>query len=164
MRNTPFPDFAGKAFAAAFVVLAATPALALEVTRSADIAAPPAKVWATIGDFCAIGGWHPAIEKCTPSMKGDKSIRTLSLKGGGSIVEEQVARSDAKMDYTYRISESPLPVDHYNSTISVAPSGAGSKVTWVGSFKAKGADDAKAEATIAGIYEAGLKGIADKAK
>lgn len=150
--------------AAVLALAAATPALALDVSRSTDIAAPPAKVWATIGDFCGISSWHPAVEKCNPSTMAKKPMRTLSLKGGGAIVEEQVSRDDGKMDYTYRIIESPLPVDHYKSTISVAPSADGSKVTWVGSFKAKGADDAKAESVIAGIYEAGLKGIADKAK
>jgi hypothetical protein len=36
-------------------------------------------------------------------------------------------------------------------------------LTWTGSFKAKGALDAKAEEVIGGIYEGGLKGIADKA-
>jgi hypothetical protein len=149
---------------AALGALAATPALALTVTRSAEIPAPPAKVWETIGGFCAIGGWHPALEKCELSKKGDKDIRTLTLKGGGSIVEELVSRSDERHNYTYTILESPLPVADYKATISVRPEGAGSKVNWVATFKAKGADDAKAESTIGGIFEAGLKGIADKTK
>jgi carbon monoxide dehydrogenase subunit G len=139
-------------------------AQALEVTKSAEVAAPPAKVWQTIEKFCSIGDWHPAVEKCELSEKGGKQIRTLSLKGGGTIVEQQEAYSDAKMDYTYSILTSPLPVADYKSTITVMPSGAGSKLTWTGSFKAKGADDAKAEGVIGGIYDAGLKGIADKVK
>ncbi|SFM64107.1 SRPBCC family protein [Methylobacterium pseudosasicola] len=147
-----------------FAGLSATPALALDVTRTATVAAPPATVWKTIGEFCGIGDWHPAVEKCVLSEKGGKKVRTLSLKGGGTIVEEQVARDDRKMDYTYAILESPLPVEGYKSTLSVAPDGKGSKLTWTGSFKAKGAPDAKAEEVVAGIYEGGLKGIAEKAK
>lgn len=156
-----------KALFSAIVVVAlavATPALALDVSRSAEVAAPPAKVWATIGGFCGIADWHPVVEKCDLSMNGGKTIRTLSLKGGGTIVEELISRSDANLAYTYAIVESPLPVADYKSTISVTPSGAGSKVTWVGNFTAKGSDDAKAESVIAGVYEAGLKGIADRAK
>ncbi len=149
---------------ATVTVLAGTPALALDVTKTATVDAPPAKVWQTIGDFCGIGTWHPAVEKCEPSSKGGKSIRTLSLKGGGTIVEEQLARDDKKMDYSYTILESPLPVSDYKSTLTVAPNGAGSKLTWTGTFKAKGAPDAKAEEVIGGIYEAGLKGISEKAK
>lgn len=140
------------------------PSFALDVMKSVDVAAPPAKVWATIGDFCGIGSWHPVVEKCVPSAKDGKILRTLSLKGGGTIIESQTARDDGKMEYTYAIVESPLPVSDYSSTISVIPSGAGSKVAWTGSFKAKGAPDSVAKDAIEGIYTSGLKAIADKAQ
>lgn len=149
---------------AALASAAAAPAFAIEVTRSVEIAASPAKVWQTLGDFCGIQGWHPVVEKCSLSEKDGKHLRSLSLKGGGTILEEQLSRDDGKMDYSYAILESPLPVSDYKSTLQVTPSGAGSKLTWSGTFKAKGADDAKAEQVISGIYDAGLKGVADKAK
>ncbi|MBE7196894.1 MAG: SRPBCC family protein [Parafilimonas terrae] len=142
----------------------ATPALALEVTKTATVAASPDTVWKTIGGFCGIGDWHPVIEKCVLSKKGGKEERTLSLKGGGTIVEEEQSRNDKKMDYTYTILSGPLPVQDYKSTIRVEKDGSGSKVTWTGTFKAKGAPDDKAKEAIAGVYDAGLKGIADKAK
>ncbi|MCJ2125192.1 SRPBCC family protein [Methylobacterium sp. J-077] len=145
-------------------VLSATPSLALDVTKTAMVAAPPATVWKTIGEFCGIGNWHPAVEKCVLSEKGGKKVRTLSLRGGGTIVEEQVARDERTMAYTYAILESPLPVEGYKSTLSVAPDGKGSKLTWTGNFKAKGAPDAKAEEVVGGIYEGGLKGISDNAR
>ncbi|WP_457106643.1 SRPBCC family protein [Methylobacterium sp. P5_C11] len=150
--------------AAAICVGVAGPAWALEVTKSVDVAASPETVWKTIGGFCGIGDWHPVIEKCALSKKGSNAVRTLSLKGGGTIVEEEESRNDNKMDYTYTILEGPLPVADYHSTIMVTKAGSGSKVTWKGTFKAKGAPDAKAEEAIAGVYDAGLKGIADKAK
>ncbi len=140
------------------------PGYALDVVKTLDVAAPPAKVWATVGDFCGIGNWHPAVEKCALSSKDGKSLRTLSLKGGGTILESQVSRDEGGMAYTYTILESPLPVADYTSTLSVAPSGSGSKLTWKGSFKAKGAPDAVANDAISGIYESGLKAIGDKAK
>ena len=137
---------------------------ALEVTRSADIAAPPAKVWQTIGEFCGIGDWHPAIEKCVLSDKDGMKVRTLSLKGGGTLKEEQVSRDDKVMSYTYTILEGPLPVTDYHSTLRVAKAGSGSKVTWTGTFKAKGAPDTVAVDAIQGIYESGLKALSDKTK
>jgi len=149
--------------AAALVALAGSPALAAEVTESTPVNVAPEKVWATIGGFCGIGTWHPAVEACALSTQGGKNIRTLSLKGGGTIVEEEVARDDARMAYSYRILESPLPVANYVSTIQVEPSGsAGSKVTWTGSFEPKGASEAEAKAVIDGIYVKGLAGIVDK--
>ena len=115
--------------------------MALEVTKTATIAAAPDAVWKTIGGFCGIGDWHPVIEKCALSKNGSKEERTLSLKGGGTIVEQEQARDDKKMSYTYTILSGPLPVEDYKSTIMVEKDGGGSKVTWTGSFKAKGAPD-----------------------
>ncbi|PNG25401.1 SRPBCC family protein [Methylocella silvestris] len=150
--------------AAALTAAGALPALAVDVSRSAEIKAPAATVWSAIGDFCGIANWHPAIEKCEISTKDGVQMRTLTLKGGGTIVEQQQDRNDDDLNYRYIIVESPLPVEDYVSTIEVEPIETGSKVTWSGTFKAKGVDDAKAAEVIAGIYEAGLKGITDKAK
>ncbi|MCJ2114773.1 SRPBCC family protein, partial [Methylobacterium sp. E-025] len=58
----------------------------------------------------------------------------------------------------------PLPVSDYKSTLSVAPDGTGSKLSWTGTFNAKGAPDTVSTDAISGIYESGLKAIADKAK
>ncbi len=149
---------------AALALTAAAPAHAIDLERSTTVAAPPAKVWQTIGDFCGIGNWHPAVEKCTPSEMDGKKVRLLSLKGGGAIKEEQLSRDDKVMSYTYTILESPLPVSDYKSTLSVAPDGQGSKVTWTGNFNAKGAPDTVAKDAIQGIYDSGLKAIADKSK
>ena len=144
--------------------LLASPAFAIDVKKTQAIPAAPITVWKTIGDFCGIQTWHPAVEKCVLSKKGADIIRTLSLKGGGTIVEKQTKRDDKAMTYSYTILESPLPVANYNSSISVGASGGGSMLTWLGRFDAKGADDAKASEVIGGIYDAGIKGIADKAK
>ena len=149
----------------ALALLAGTaPVLALDAAKTIDVAAPPAKVWATIGDFCGIGQWHPAIEKCVLSQDGGKTLRTLSLKGGGTIVESQTKRDDKAMSYTYAIVSGPLPVSDYSSTLSVMPKGSGSTVNWTGSFKAKGAPAAVAIDAVSGIYDSGLKAIADKSK
>lgn len=146
---------------AALAIVSATPALAVEVTRTAEIEAAPAAAWAAVGDFCGIGTWHPAVESCT--LSEDDMVRTLALVGGGTIVERQTGRDDAAMQYGYAILESPLPVANYESTISVAPNGSGSLLTWTGQFDAKDATDEEAAGVIAGIYEAGLKGIAEAA-
>ena len=141
-----------------------TSASALTVKKKIEIGASPDKVWSSVGDFCGIAAWHPAVAKCELSDKDGKVYRTLTLKGGGTIVERQNSRNDAKRMYSYSIIESPLPVTDYASTIRVKGSSKTSTVTWEGRFKAKGASKEKAIEVVSGIYEAGLKGIAEKSQ
>lgn len=148
---------------AAMAALFATPALALEAKKQVSVDATPAQAWAGVGDFCAIAAWHPVVEACVLGEKGGKTIRTLSLKGGGTIVEELVERDEDDMSYTYKILESPLPVANYESTIAVDDEG-GTTIVWSGEFDAKGAPDADAVAVIEGIYQGGLDSLAAKAK
>ena len=136
------------------LVLAAVPASALESSIKGSSTASADAVWAKIGDFCGIGKWHPAIEKCVLSADGKQ--RTLSLKGGGTIVEKLEKRDDAAHSYTYSIVSGPLPVTNYMSTISVAAAGTGSTITWSGKYDAKGASDADAKKTIDGVYQGGV--------
>jgi Polyketide cyclase / dehydrase and lipid transport len=146
-------------------LLAATPAFALEASKTVDVAASPEKVWQTIGDFCGIANWHPAIEKCVMGQQNGMPTRTLTLKGGGTILELQTGRNDSGMSYSYTILQSPLPVSDYHSTISVTKKGSGSEITWKGNFKAaNGASDADATKAIQGIYDSGVASIAAKAK
>jgi Polyketide cyclase / dehydrase and lipid transport len=133
---------------------------AVDVSKTVASAAAPDAVWARIGDFCGIAKWHPAVGKCEMAEKDGATWRTLSLKGGGAIIEKQLARDDKAMSYSYAITESPLPVANYQSTISVTPNGAGSTIIWVGKFDAKGATEEEAAKVMSGIYEAGLAELA----
>ncbi|MEG6507697.1 SRPBCC family protein [Methyloligella sp. 2.7D] len=150
--------------ATVLLTCSATSALALDAKATKETTASPEKAWAAVGDFCGIASWHPAIIKCVPSTADGHQVRTLSLKGGGTIEEELVSRDDKDMHYTYKILKGPLPVDDYESVISVTPKGDGSMVSWSGTFKAKGASDDDATKTVAGIYEAGVDGIVAKAE
>jgi hypothetical protein len=149
--------------------LAARPACALEVNRSRDLPAPAAAVWALIGDFCAIQLWHPQVERCILSADDDDDgiraqIRGLVVKGGlGTIVEVETARDETGRSYSYSFIQGPLPVRAYNATLAVRPNGTGSTVIWSATFDAEGMTDAEAVADIAGVFEAGLAGIAREA-
>lgn len=149
--------------AAALAVVVAMPAMALDAEKQVMVDATPAQAWAAIGDFCAIGGWHPAVAACVLGEKDGKTLRTLSLEGGGTIVEELVERDEEEMSYTYTIIESPLPVANYKATIEVEDEG-GTAIVWAGTFDAKGATDTEAVAVIEGIYQGGLESLAAKSK
>jgi hypothetical protein len=147
------------ALAGVTLIAFATSAQALESQASKATSQPVDAVWKKVGDFCGIANWHPAIAKC--ELSADKKERTLTLKGGGTIVERLVRWSDENHSYTYKIVSGPLPVAQYESTLHVhaAKSGNGSVISWSGHYSAKGASDADAKKAIDGVYDAGLTGL-----
>lgn len=150
------------AIAAASLALVASTAMAAEVTETATFNAGPKKVWKAAGPgFCGIGKFHPAIEKC--ELSNGKKTRTLTLKGGGTIVENQLSWEPKSTTYSYEIAESPLPVENYKATFKVEKTGKKqSTVTWSATFDPKGASESDAEKTISGIFTAGLDALKSK--
>jgi hypothetical protein len=148
MRNTVFA-----VIAVLGISTASASALDSNVTMTSSMSTDA--LWKKVGDFCGIAEWHPAIEKCVLSADGKQ--RTLSLKGGGTVVEALESWDDANRSYTYTILSGPLPVANYHSTISVADDPKGSALKWMGTYDAKGASDADAKKTMDGVYEAGAK-------
>ncbi|HZZ23290.1 MAG TPA: SRPBCC family protein [Roseiarcus sp.] len=143
--------------AAATLLISTGVAFALDSSVTMTSSMSPDALWKKVGDFCGIGNWHPAIEKCVLSADGKQ--RTLSVKGGGTIVEGLESVDNANHTYTYTILSGPLPVTNYHSTISVSPDPKGSSLNWVGKYDAKGASDADAKKVIDGIYESGEKAL-----
>jgi hypothetical protein len=116
----------------------------------------PAKLWALVGAPAKFAAWHPAV--ALSPVQGDQRLCTLA---DGAVIKEQITRhSDADRSYTYRITESPLPMRGYVSTISVQPDGEGARLRWESQFEAVGAPAAEVETMIRGLYEAGLKSVA----
>jgi hypothetical protein len=143
--------------AAAAFLFSAGAAFALDSSVTMTSSMSPDGLWKKIGDFCGIAAWHPAVEKCELSADGKQ--RTLSLKGGGTLVEALENMDAANRSYTYTIVSGPLPVANYHSTISVSADPKGSQLKWVGKYDAKGASDAEAKKAIDGIYESGEKAL-----
>jgi len=149
----------------------AEPPKTLKVVKSVDVSAPVDKVWDVLKDFDSLDKWHPGFSKDT-LVKGDNNkpgaVRKLTVKDGPSFTEELLAFDEAHHTYRYRIVESPLPIDHYVSRISVkaGPNGT-SRVTWSGTFKRKNASDNPPEAEsdagavklVTGVYEGGLANL-----
>jgi len=131
------------------------PALALDSTVIMTSSMSTDALWKKVGDFCGIAAWHPAIEKCVLSADGKQ--RTLSLRGGGILVEALESWDNAHHSYEYTILSGPLPVTNYHSTISVTDDAKGSVLKWEGTYDAEGAPDAEAKKAIDGVYEAGAR-------
>ena len=160
-------------FATAFIALSLAGCSSMEhkamsgltSNKSVEINAAPSAVWNIVKGFDGLNKWHPAFsgDVLTKGANGQVgSVRSLTLKDGPTFTEELTAYNDAKMMFSYKIIESPLPVDQYKSTLTVAPKGTGSVITWVGNYITKagsGKTDADAQGLIDGAYQAGLDNV-----
>lgn len=133
----------------------------LYVVKSVELNQPVDVVWNKVSNFSDLGAWHPAIAK-TEIVSGKNNHvgakRALTLQDGGKVHETLTAYQAKKHTYTYKITDSVLPVNDYASTISVHSNGAGkSVVVWESHFVAKSpADDKAASDAIKGVYDGGL--------
>ena len=139
-----------------------------KASETITINAAPDAVWAKAKDFGGLHTWHPTIE-ATIAPDGNKlgSRRTLTLKGGGKVVEELESYDEAQKSFSYRMKEAgPIPVTTYSSTFTVKPgSAAGTTlVEWRGAFYCgfpnndppPDKNDDAAVAAVTGIYKTGL--------
>ena len=129
-----------------------------KVSMSTDLNVSADQVWKLIGGFNALPDWHPAVEKSELTQEGQ--TRTLSIAGGGTIVEKLEKVDDGAHTYTYSITDSPLPVANYTATIKVSGEGDNSTIEWSSDFDpAGGASAEDAMKAVQGIYQAGFDNL-----
>lgn len=128
----------------------------LKTSTSADV------VWKLIGGFGSLPDWLPYIP--TSELSEGGRVRTLANPSGEAIVERLVVFDDTARSYTYAILKSPFPVTHYRSTLTVVPNEdhRGSRIDWTGEFMPNDVSDDEASALFRGIYEDGLRALADR--
>ena len=129
----------------------------MEVKQTVRLPAPVTEVWKRIGGFNALRDWHPLVQKSELAKGG--SERTLTLPGGATIVEKLESKDDKSYRYSYSITDSPLPVADYHSTIEVHEEGNQSVVEWMGRFEPKGTSAEDAQKAIQDIYQAGMDNL-----
>src|SRR3954468_24260069 len=85
----------------------------IDIDRSAD------EVWKLVRDFGGLAGWMPGIESCRVEGN-DRILGTMGME----LTETLVRCDDDTWTLVYSITKSPMPVEHHEATITVAPIGA----------------------------------------
>jgi hypothetical protein len=68
---------------------------------------------------------------------------------------------EGEHQYTYTITEGPLPITNYVSTLRVREAGTGACIVeWEAEFDPVGIPDEQAVSIVESIYDAGLNGLA----
>lgn len=115
-----------------------------------------AQMWERIGDPGDLYQWHPAIE--ATQMTDDGKTRINTLPDGGRVSETILEQGERH--HTYRIDESPLPVESLVSTIRVRDEeDSACVVQWDATFDATGVSDAEAAELVRGFFQAGLDAL-----
>ncbi len=131
-----------------------------EIEVTGTIPAPIADVWAVAGDFGRVADWVPALAGSELGAGSDGSsvgdTRQCQIEGGPALAEAQTARSDADYTYSYAITESPLPLSNYASTIRLEADGDQTTLVWSASFDPDPGAEEATTSMINGVYEAGL--------
>lgn len=128
-----------------------------KVSVSTDLNVSADQVWKMIGGFNALPDWHPAVDESELTQEGQ--TRTLSLAGGGTIVEKLEKVDDGARTYTYSIVDSPLPLTNYVSTIRVSGEGDSSTIEWSSQFNADGVPEPDAMSAVQDFYREGFDNL-----
>ncbi|MFI6582333.1 SRPBCC family protein [Embleya sp. NPDC050493] len=138
-----------------------------EISRSAVIAATPDKVWAVIGDFGALGDWHPVVPPSTIEGGGDANtpgaVRAFAIDGDVVSREELLSHDADAHRMTYRLIQAPLAVSDYVGSLVVHPHPDGSEVIWSATYEAGDDLVETIDAVFAdGTYGAGLTALQER--
>jgi hypothetical protein len=144
-----------------------------KVTETVEINAPADKVWEVVGNFQDMS-WHPAFVKTEGTGGNDVgATRTLTLEGGGKILEKLTKYNAEGKTLTYEITDvdvKVVPVTNYSARITVTPDGDKSKVEWWSAFyrgyvnndPPPELNDEAAVKAITGVFQTGLAALKKK--
>lgn len=115
-------------------------------------------VWTILGNFAGMGP-GPGITAVSYDGEGVGMTRTIETPNG-KIIERLETHDSDNHTFSYVIlnDDSPLPFSGYRAEVTLAATGTGTQVTWVGTFEPKGVEEAKAVAIASGIYSGGIAG------
>ncbi len=157
-----------------------------KMTATISFDASADDVWAVVKNYDDMS-WHPMIKSTDATKGNDKgSVRTLTLKNGGTITEKLKAYKEDKMSYKYKITEMSstgtlqhagqeekipvLPVENYAATLNVNQIGDKTEVKWIATYyrayvnnnPPEELNEAAADAGVTAVLTAGLTSLAKK--
>jgi uncharacterized protein YndB with AHSA1/START domain len=104
--------------------------MAVSRARSAHVAAPPERVWATLADFAAISRWAGEVTHSaalTSPGAGIGAVRRVQV--GREAMREQVTIWEPERRLAYTVTGLPKVVRRVTNTWDLVPAGDGTLVT-----------------------------------
>lgn len=129
------------------------------------IGASSDEVWKAIRGIGGLDRWFPIIESCHVAGDGVGAIRTLTLAGGGEIVDVIEAIDDSRRRLCYRRTKHPFPVRQYRGVVEAQPEGEGTNavsctVSWTVTIDVEDTDRDAVTTLLRQALSDGLDGLA----
>ncbi|MEV7598622.1 SRPBCC family protein [Kitasatospora sp. NPDC089797] len=94
------------------------------MTVSTVVEAPAERVWELVGDFHALGEWHPHLPPSTlgNELTGNTIGAVRVFEFGGVVLHETLVGYDGEArSYTYSFPDGTFHFDGYRATLRVTP-------------------------------------------
>ncbi|WP_369184334.1 SRPBCC family protein [Streptomyces sp. Y1] len=134
---------------------------------STVVQAPAEEVWALIGEFHDLGGWHPDLpaSRLGNDLAGNAigTVRVFDLDGV-ELHENLLAYDAERRRYTYGLPEGTFELTRYRATLHVLPVtllGA-SYVEWAATFDVEAEHREASTALVEGVFTAGLTALRER--
>jgi hypothetical protein len=127
------------------------------IQRWVSLPVAPEKVWAEIGGFGAIAGWHPDVVSAEVVEIEGAVHRHVRTSDDGLTLERLV--ETGPHHYTYEIVESHLPLADHRATLSCVAEKGGCRVFWAAMFEPT---DESADDIVTAFYEDGLRALRER--
>lgn len=136
--------------------------MAYDALVERNIAKPRAKIFAALCDFGGVKKILPdAIKSCELAGEGVGSVRTIVLADGGRVTERlEIAHDNTVFAYSI-LENNAMPLEHYCAVVTLADTAnGGTSVSYGSNWTPKGASEEELRASLEGLYNAILDGIA----
>ncbi|MFJ2861820.1 SRPBCC family protein [Kitasatospora sp. NPDC087314] len=137
------------------------------ITVSTVVEAPAERVWELVGDFHALGDWHPHLpaSRLGNELAGNAigSARLFDLDGV-VLHETLLAYDDEARSYTYSFPDGTFHFDNYRATLRVTPVtelGA-SFVEWSVTYDIDAEHREESTARVHGVFTVGLAALRER--
>lgn len=131
-----------------------------EVFEQARLAIDADAAWQRIGDFRAVGEWHPMLDRVGGGGNAPGARRVAHAMDGGMQIERLNSYDADGRVYCYVIERSSLPVRDCTAEFRVDDEGAsGSIVTWRARFEVTGDDARGGVASVRRFLRAGADAL-----
>jgi mxaD protein len=127
------------------------------IVESVRIAADADSLWQEIGQFSAVGNWHPMLAKVESEGECEGCLRTAEGRDGSRQTERLIKLDPERRLYRYRMEATAMPIRDYVGELAVeGNANSTSKVVWSAKFEVTSAADVGAVEAIRAFLRAGL--------